>query len=71
VKAFTVRLDAEQHADLVRLARERRTTISALVREAIDDRVRASLSDPELRSKLDQIQADDRAAVERHPPSSP
>jgi predicted transcriptional regulator len=45
VKRLIVDLPEEQRAALERLAHERRTTVSALILEAIDDRLRLFVTD--------------------------
>lgn len=47
VKPLSVSLTDEQHAALKRLARERGMSVSALIREAIDDRIRWLVTDEE------------------------
>lgn len=59
--AITVRFDAARHADLTLIARVRGVPITQVVRAAIDSVIEQALTDPAFRTRLEQLQAEERA----------
>ncbi len=64
MKTLTIRFEDDEHADLVLIARVLRTSANRLVRRLVRDDAERRFSDPAFRSKLDQLQADERCAFE-------
>jgi hypothetical protein len=64
-KAFTVRLDAEQAADLEAVAAADGVSVAEEVRQAIADRIEQRRRDPEFQSKIKAIMEQNRRVLER------
>ncbi len=65
MKTLAIRLEDDLHAQLSVLAQLRESTITDEIRQAIEDRLEASKSDPELKNRgqavLDDIERDAKA----------
>jgi Arc/MetJ-type ribon-helix-helix transcriptional regulator len=64
-KAMTLRLPAEQAAELEAVARADRTTVSEAVREAIDKLIAERRGDKEFQARLRTMMQEDRKVLER------
>jgi len=80
IKTLAVRLDAELHARLTILARLAAMPVADLVRWAVEDKLAAMASDPEIADRAEELrQAIEREAAEQRdaltglfaPPSAP
>lgn len=63
-KVLSVRFDDRDHADLMLVARVMRTSANTIIRHLVRDDANRRFSDPAFRAKLDQLQAEERAAFE-------
>jgi Arc/MetJ-type ribon-helix-helix transcriptional regulator len=64
-KAMTLRLPAEQAAELEAVARADRTTVSEAVREAIDNLIAERRRDKEFQARLQTMMQEERKVLER------
>ena len=64
-KAFTVRLDADQAADLEAVAAADGVSVAEEVRQAIADRIERRRRDPEFQSRIKAIMEQNRRVLER------
>jgi Arc/MetJ-type ribon-helix-helix transcriptional regulator len=64
-KAMTLRLPAEQAAELEAVARADQTTVSETVREAIDELIAERRRDKEFQARLRAMMREDRKILER------
>jgi predicted transcriptional regulator len=64
-KTMTLRLSDEQAAELEAVARVDEAPVSAVVRQAIDERIAARRADQEFQSRLRRHMEENRKALER------
>lgn len=64
-KTLTLRLPVEQAAELERVARVERTTVSDTIRDAIGESIERRRNDPEFRRRVHTILEEDRSILER------
>lgn len=64
-KTMTLRLPAEQAAELEAVARVEETSVSHAVRDAINESIARRRADPEFRERLRRIYDRDREVFER------
>jgi hypothetical protein len=64
-KAMTLRLSADQAADLEAVARVDNVPVSEAIRAAIDDRIAQRRQDEDFQTRLRAIVAEDRAILDR------
>lgn len=64
-KAFTVRLPADQAAELERVAQVDGTSVSEEIREAITTRIEKRREDPEFQSRLRDLIQENQKILEK------
>ena len=65
IRAMTLRLPADQAAELEAVARADRVSVSDTVRSAIHDRIESRRKDPEFQARIRRMLEEEQAVLKR------